>query len=38
MRQKSNECKAFLARMVAELAEDLSTGFKWEFPQKVHYF
>jgi hypothetical protein len=37
-RQKSNECEAFLARMVAELAEDLPTGFKLEFPQRVHYF
>jgi hypothetical protein len=37
-RQKSNKYKAFLARMFAKLAENLPTGFKLEFSQRVHYF
>jgi hypothetical protein len=33
--QKTTECNVFLSRLVAELAEDLPTGFNIEFPQRV---
>jgi hypothetical protein len=34
--QKTTECNVFLSRLVAELAENLPTGFDIEFPQRVY--